>query len=340
VTARAVSGQVRFPPAFGGRAVVIAVIVIVVLAVTGQRVGVPQMAGMTADAGLAAIGAKAHSQVLSGLAGMLAAMWPPQIEQRTEVARIEAFDPGHLPPFSHVESVATSSQSLNPETLQIETKRETQEILVEPIGYLALVLFKMVETMEIALWGTVLAVLASLPVAILAARNYSPHPAVYLAARSVAGFLRSIPEIFGALILVLGYGFGPIPGVLALALHSTGFLAKFFAEDIETAAPGPQDALRAIGAGPLKRLRVAVLPEVLPQYVAYTAYVLDRNVRMATVIGVVGAGGIGQELKGRFDLYDYAHVGTILIVIFIAVMLLDQASAGLRRRLIGRPVTT
>lgn len=333
----AAKADMRFPPVFGLRSLIAIGLALTLLAVTGNRLGMPQMAGMTTDAALAAIGARPESTVLAGLSRIATAMWPLQIEQRTEVSRIENFDPTHLPPLSRIETKEIRTQSLNPETLQFEDRVETEHILVEPLGYLGLVLLKMLETIEIGLWGTFLAVIISAPIAILAARNYSPHPVIYVAARSIASFFRSIPEIFGALILALGYGFGPIAGVLALTIHSIGFLAKFYAEDIETAPPGPQQALRAIGAGKLKTLRVAVFPHVLPQYVAYTAYVLDRNVRMATVIGVVGAGGIGQELKGRFDMYDYAHVGTILAAIFVAVMLLDQLSAGLRRKLIGRP---
>jgi ABC-type phosphate/phosphonate transport system permease subunit len=122
-----------------------------------------------------------------------------------------------------------------------------------------------------------------------------------------------------------------IAGVFALALHAAGFLGKFYAEDIENSDPKPQEALTAIGAGRLKVLRYAILPQVLPQYIAYTLYILDRNMRMATVVGLVGAGGIGQELKGRYDLYNYSHVCTILIAVFILVFALDQLSSRLRR---------
>jgi phosphonate transport system permease protein len=105
-------------------------------------------------------------------------------------------------------------------------------------------------------------------------------------------------------------------------------------EDIENADKGPQEALFAVGANKLKVLWFGVLPQVLPQYVAYTLYILDRNVRMATVIGIVGAGGIGQELKGRYEMFNYGHVTTILIVLFITVFLLDRLSALLRKKLI------
>jgi len=121
---------------------------------------------------------------------------------------------------------------------------------------------------------------------------------------------------------------------LALGIHGAGFLGKFYAEDIENADRNPQEALQAIGAGKVKTLWYGVLPQVLPQYIAYTLYILDRNVRMATVIGIVGAGGIGLELKGRFDMFNFGHVGTILLIIFITVFLLDQFSARLRSRVL------
>ncbi|HNU66432.1 MAG TPA: phosphonate ABC transporter, permease protein PhnE, partial [Methylotenera sp.] len=165
-------------------------------------------------------------------------------------------------------------------------------------------------------------------------RNYTYNKFTYTLARGTISLLRSMPELIVALFLVLAYGFGPIAGVLALGLHAAGFLGKFYAEDIENADKKPQEALEAIGAGKLKTLWYGVMPQVVPQYIAYTLYILDRNVRMATVIGLVGAGGIGQELKGRFDMFQYDHVATILIAIFIVVFLLDQFSARLRAKLI------
>jgi phosphonate transport system permease protein len=213
----------------------------------------------------------------------------------------------------------------------METQTERSEVLVEPVGYLLHVLVKLWETLEIALWGTVLAIVISAPLAFFSAANLTPHRSAYVAARGVVSFLRAIPELVSALFLVMAYGFGPIAGVLALAFHAAGFLGKFYAEDVENADPKPQEALTAIGANRLKVLRFAILPQVTPQYIAYTLYVLDRNFRMATVIGLVGAGGIGQELKGRFDMYNYHHVGTILVAVFAAVFAIDQLSARLRR---------
>jgi phosphonate transport system permease protein len=321
----------RFPQPYGPKAVLGLLLAAVLLVYTGGRVEADRMVSLSAGGVLAAVGLKHDSEVASGFARIARSLYPLQIEERTPVSRIDGFDPAHLPLFSHLETTQTQVEHLNPLTLRTEVTVEHDQVLVKPVGYLVHVAAKMGETLEIALWGTVLAVLASAPLAIIGARNFTPNRWVMTASRGLVSLMRAIPELISALFLVLAYGFGPIAGVLALALHSAGFLAKFYAEDIENADPKPQEALRAIGAAPLKVLRYAVLPQVAPQYVAYTLYVLDRNVRMATVIGLVGAGGIGQELKGRYDLYNYGHVATILLAIFLLVFALDQASGRLRR---------
>ncbi|MPS26299.1 MAG: phosphonate ABC transporter, permease protein PhnE [Alcaligenaceae bacterium] len=292
-----------------------------------------RMLSLSGEALLAAVGLREDSQVLSGFGKLASTMFPLQVSERTEVARIEDFDRNGLPWFSHLETIEVGEPRLNPDTLAMEEARTRREYLVEPLGYLRHVAFKMLETIEIAFWATLLAVVLSAPLAWCSARNFTSNRAAYVTARGLVSLMRAVPELISALFLVLAYGFGPIAGVLALALHSCGFLGKFYAEDIETADDKPQEALRAIGAGKLKIMRFAVLPQVMPQFVAYTLYVLDRNVRMATVVGLVGAGGIGQELKGRYDMYQYAHVGTILVAIFITVFLLDQLAARLRKRL-------
>lgn len=322
----------RFPRPYGARAALLALVGFLALWLTGARLDIDRMAILTGEAALAAVGLDEDSQVARGLASMGRQFFPLAIAERTEVSRIENFDPAHLPPFSRLETVEVRRQALDPQTLRLVPVTERQVYLVEPFGYLLHVGAKLLETLEIALWGTVLAVVMGLPLALVAARNLTPHPAVAVAARSVVSLLRAVPELISALILVLAYGFGPIAGVLALAFHAAGFLGKFFAEDIETADPKPQEALRAVGCNRLKLFRYAVLPQVSAQYVAYTFYILDRNVRMATVIGLVGAGGIGQELKGRYDLFNYGHVGTILLAIFLLVLGLDLLSARLRRK--------
>jgi phosphonate transport system permease protein len=293
-----------------------------------------RMVTMTTQAVGNLVGLNDESQVVRGLSKVADSMWPPQLATSEDIGRMNDFNPDDLSWFARVETRETTTQRINEETLQLESATETTEVLYEPLGYLKTVMGKMIETLEIALWGTILAVSLSIPLAWFAASNYSPNRVTYTLARGVSSLLRSGPELIVALFLVLAYGFGPIAGVLALGLHAAGFLGKFYAEDIENADKQPQEALEAIGAGKIKTVLYAVMPQVLPQYVAYTAYILDRNLRMATVVGLVGAGGIGQELKGRFDMYDYGHVMTILIAIFLFVFVLDQLSARIRARMI------
>lgn len=334
-----VPGAVRRPASaweierpFGARTVVMVALALLLCFFTGQRVEMGRMLSLSGEGVLAAVGLRESSQVSAGIATIARSLFPVQVSEHTEVARIENFDREHLPWLAHIEVQETTTQKLNPETLAMEASVERSEVLVEPLGYLWHVFNKMLETLEIALWATLLAVAFSLPLAWFSARNYTPNKLSYGMARALVSMLRAVPELVTALFLVLAYGFGPIAGVLALALHAAGFLGKFYAEDIETADDKPQEALRAIGAGKLKVMRFAVLPQVMPQFIAYTLYVLDRNVRMATVVGLVGAGGIGQELKGRYDMYNYSHVGTILVAIFLTVFLLDQIAARMRRR--------
>lgn len=320
----------RFPSAARPRALAVWLLLLLAVVVSAPSVEAGRMLRMTGEAvGALATGGK--SQVLDGLGAIGRQLVPLQISERREVSRIEGFDPNHLPPFSRVEVVEVRTERLDPETLQMRPVVERTQYLVEPVGYLVQVGVKLWETLMIAFWGTLLAVIMSAPLAFLSARNLTPHPLAYGAARAVVSLLRAVPELVSALFLVVAYGFGPVAGVLALALHGAGFLGKFYAEDVEAADPKPQEALAATGANRLKVLRFAILPQVMPQYIGYTLYVLDRNFRMATVVGLVGAGGIGQELKGRFDMYNYHHVGTILVAMFLAVFLIDQVSARLRR---------
>jgi len=319
---------------YAARHLLLVIALLAALVLTGQRTEMDRMVVMSVQAVGKLVGLADDSQVVRGLSRVGEAMWPPTIGENEEVARLPRLDRENLPVFAYIEIQERREQRLNPDTFEMEEEVERVEYLVKPVGYLWTVFVKMVETVEIAIWGTLLSVLLSTPLAYFAARNYSPGRLTYTLARGSISLLRSAPELIVALFLVLAYGFGPIAGVLALGLHAAGFLGKFYAEDIENADRKPQEALEAIGAGKLKTLWYGVIPQVLPQYIAYTLYILDRNVRMATVIGLVGAGGIGQEIKGRFDMFQYGHVATILIAIFIVVFLRDQFSARLRARLI------
>jgi phosphonate transport system permease protein len=321
-------------PPFDARAVAVLLVVLGLLAWSAQRVELDRMFGQLTEAAAATLGLRSESQVTRGMGRVAETMFPPVIEERIEVARVSGLDRERLPWLARIEVESRKDARMNPGTLAMEESEVRVEVLVQPLGYLGRVALKMVETLEIALWATLLAVLVSAPLAFWGAANYAPNRYVYGAARGAVSFLRAVPELISALFLVLAFGFGPVAGILALGFHSAGFLGKFYAEDIENADRGPQEALAALGASKLKVLCTAVLPQVLPQYVAYTLYILDRNVRMATVIGIVGAGGIGQELKGRYDMFNYGHVTTILIAIFITVLVLDQLSARIRKRLI------
>lgn len=306
----------------------------VLLAWSAHRTEIDRMLVQSGEAVAAAAGLKESSQVLKGLGRIATDLFPLQISDTRETARMEKFDRDHLPLLSYLGTRQTRESRLNSQTMAMEETTVEQEVLVQPLGYLWHAVVLMLQTIEIALWGTILAVMIAVPLAILGARNYTPHPAIYHASRTVSSFMRAMPELIAALFLVLAFGFGPIAGVLALGLHTAGFLGKFFAEDIENADRGPQDALRGTGANRLKVLGYAVFPQVLPSYLAYIQYILERNIRTATVIGIVGAGGIGQELKGRFEMFNFSHVSTILLVILITVMILEYLTGRLRGRLL------
>lgn len=315
------------------RTVALLLVAMVLAGMSAQRSQVNRMLVLSAQAVGAAFGGD-RSQVADALARIGRDLLPLQLSETTDLARLPELDRDRLPWGAYIARQATSERRLDPDTLETTVVAGEREVLVQPYGYLLHVLWLMLQTLEIAFWGTVLAIAVGAPLALLGARGYSPHAIVLAAARGAASFLRSIPDLISALFWVLAFGFGPIAGILALGLHTAGFLGKFFAEDIENAPRGPQDALRATGAGRLKVLRFAVLPQVMPSYLGYVQYILERNIRTATVIGIVGAGGIGQELKGRFEMFHFQHVATMLLVIFLTVLALELATGRARRHML------
>ncbi|MEQ8823175.1 MAG: phosphonate ABC transporter, permease protein PhnE [Filomicrobium sp.] len=190
----------------------------------------------------------------------------------------------------------------------------------------------MIDTIAMSVAGTFLAVVLSLPLAFLAAKNTAPNRFVYSFARMILNALRSIPELIMGIIFVAAVGFGMLPGVLALGLHSIGMVGKFFAEAIEHAHPAPIEAAQAAGASPLQVIAHGVVPQVFTQFADVTMYRWEYNFRASTVMGMVGAGGIGTELVGSLRLLDYPQVAAILIVILIAVSIVDGLSGILRQR--------
>lgn len=325
----------KLNPPFGYKSVFVFILIAFLMVLSGRNTEIDRMFSLFSEAIGHFAGFNESSQIVNASKKITTSMFPVRISEVTEVARIENFDPDSLPFFSTIKTEEVVNTVVDPKTLEIKTVKSSRVVLYQPVGYLKHVALKMLETIEIALWATFFSIIISTPLAYFAAANYTSNRLVYGLARGTISLFRSVPEIISAMFLVLAFGFGPIAGILALGIHSSGFLGKFYAEDIENADIGPQEALKAIGVSKLKILRYAVLPQVLPQYVAYNLYILDRNVRMATVVGIVGAGGIGQELRGRYDMFDYDHVATILILIFVTVFILDQVASAIRSKLIG-----
>ncbi len=195
-------------------------------------------------------------------------------------------------------------------------------------------IYAMIETVEIAVLGTFIAIVLSIPVGLLSARNLAPNYVIFLVARTITIFFRAIPEFIIAMILVIAIGFGAIPGVLALGIHTMGFLAKFYAEDIEHINKGPVDALKSTGASKRQIISFAVIPQIIPSFVGNNLYILDRNIRMATMLGIVGAGGIGYELQSSFRMFEYQKVSTIILIIFITIFFIDNISSYIRSKIV------
>ena len=191
-----------------------------------------------------------------------------------------------------------------------------------------------VETVAMAAIGTTFATLLAIPMAILASRNITPLPSVYYPARWLLNALRGIDSFVFALLFVAAVGLGPFAGVLGITLHTWGSAAKLFADHIENANLGPFDAVRAAGAGRFNAILYALAPDILPVLLSTALYLWEFNIRASTVLGVVGAGGIGQELKNSVDLLDFSRLFTIIAVILVVVTALDQLSSWLRQRLI------
>jgi phosphonate transport system permease protein len=190
-----------------------------------------------------------------------------------------------------------------------------------------------VVTVEIALLGTVTAALLALPLGFLSARNVAT-PAVFYPARTALNLFRSVDTLVYALIFVAAVGLGPFPGVLAVVAYTTTSLAKLYSEAIEGIEPGPVDAITATGATRLQVLRFGVLPQVLPLFLSYILYRLETNIRAATVLGFVGAGGIGFYLQTYLRMIDYPAASTALLVTIVMVMVVDAVSSQVRARLV------
>lgn len=192
---------------------------------------------------------------------------------------------------------------------------------------------ELIITLQIALWGTVLAIVCSIPLALLAAANITPWW-VHQPVRRVLDACRSINEMVFALLFVVAVGLGPFAGVLALWVHTTGILSKLFSEAVETIDPQPVEGIRATGAHPLAEIVFGVIPQVLPLWISYGVYRFESNVRSASVVGMVGAGGIGMVLWDVIRGFQYRETAAVLFMLIVSVSLIDLVSAQLRKRLL------
>lgn len=191
-----------------------------------------------------------------------------------------------------------------------------------------------IQTVQMAIVGTTLGILLSLPFGLLAARNTSPHPWIYQGTRIFLNSARAIPGLVVALIFVASVGLGPFAGVLAIAIGEIGVLGKLFAESIEAIDPQQVQAVRATGASPLQVFVYGVIPQALPVATSYSLLVFEGNVRSATILGIVGAGGVGFILSKYLALFQYQLLTGALILILITVTIIDRFSDYIRRRLI------
>lgn len=192
----------------------------------------------------------------------------------------------------------------------------------------------LLETFRISIIATVVGCGVALPVAFMASKVTTPNNLVYLIDKGIMSLIRTIPDLFWALLFVAALSVGPLPGALALVFFSLGIMGKLFSETIDAVDPGPLEAARSTGSSHFPAVRTAVLPQVLPNYVAYALYIFEINIRASVVIGLAGAGGIGRVLEAQRSFFRFDRVLAIVILIFVLVFVIEQISVALRRRLV------
>jgi phosphonate transport system permease protein len=190
----------------------------------------------------------------------------------------------------------------------------------------------LIETIQMSLWGTTLGALFSIPLAILSAHNLMPRGLRWVG-NFIQNAVRSVPSIVLGLLFVAATGLGAPAGTLALSIYTIGYLAKFYQEAIESVDPSTLEALRVTGASQFQIAQYGILPQVLPLGLGYTLYMFEYNIRAASVLGVVGAGGIGFELVNYIRGFEYHKATTMMLVLLVVVSVIDAISSQLRRRL-------
>jgi phosphonate transport system permease protein len=192
---------------------------------------------------------------------------------------------------------------------------------------------EMIVTLHIAVWGTVLAIVAAVPLSLMSAGNVAP-PWLYQPVRRIMDACRATNEMVFAMLFIVAVGLGPFAGVLALFINTTGTLGKLFAEAVEAIDPRPVEGIRATGAHKLAELAYGVIPQVMPLWLSYSLYRFESNVRSASVVGMVGAGGIGVVLFEVIRSFQYAQTCAVLLMLIAAVSMIDVLSAWLRKQFI------
>ena len=192
---------------------------------------------------------------------------------------------------------------------------------------------EMIITLQIALWGTALALVCAIPCGLMCSSNIVPWW-IYQPMRRVMDAARAINEMVFAMLFVVAVGLGPFAGVLAIFIHTTGILAKLFSEAVEAIDPKPVEGIRSTGAHPLEEIVYGVIPQVLPQWISYALYRFESNVRSAAVVGMVGAGGIGVVLWEIIRGFQYAQTCAVMLMIVVTVTLIDMLSARIRKAFI------
>jgi len=262
-----------------------------------------------------------------------------KIRQEGKYLKFETDEQGRISPLTIVvPSPFGEARGKGPQLNRV------QALLKREVGFLHLshtffvVVEKMLETIFLALMATSLAIAFAIPVSFLAARNLmGGNPVtigIYYLVRSALNILRSIEPLIMAIVFVVWVGLGPFAGVLALAVHSVAALGKLYSEAVESIDPGPIEAITATGADRMQTIVYAVIPQVVPPYTAFTIYRWDINVRMSTVIGFVGGGGIGYLLQQWIRLFMYEEAGAAVWAIAIVVAIMDYASAKVRERIV------
>ena len=192
---------------------------------------------------------------------------------------------------------------------------------------------KMWQTIQMAIWGTALAIVTAVPLGLLASRNITPA-FIQLPIRRFLDVVRSIPDLVIGMIFLVAVGPGPLAGVMALAIGTSGVLAKLFSEATESIDRGPIEGVRATGGAKLHEIMWGVIPQVAPLWTSYALYRFESNSRSATVLGLIGAGGVGQVLVDSMNAFDYSSTAAIVLVIIVAVSLIDMLSQAIRSRLL------